>query len=203
MFGTEAVNMYLWDTDELGDGHRGRAGAVAEDGTEPRPISIPAMNGGGSIGTITEWWGFNGRMGGPIATHLRGSCSCGWRGATLHPLDWDEAHKERHPSTYDTSGPAADWKAHVRDVESRLVALPDDVAELLEKLGSRLSELADKEPLAALRAADIAQRDALLYAGCAAMKVGRDDTSLAAAGVALGYSTTEAQSRLRAYYPHF
>lgn len=37
--------------------HKGQPGVVAEDGTEPGPISIPSMSGGGDLGTITEWWG--------------------------------------------------------------------------------------------------------------------------------------------------
>ncbi|MFE7339144.1 hypothetical protein [Streptomyces griseus] len=198
MFGTEFVSMYPWETDELAETHGGQPGVVNEDGTEPGPISILAMSGGDEVGRITEWWGFDGRRGGTAATHLRGSCSCGWRGTTLYRVDWDEVHKD-HPYMYSTSGPEADWKAHVAGVEAKLVPLPDDVAELLDKLTDRVSELADHEPLAALRAANLVQRHTQIYASCAARDVQRDTTLLAAAGVALGCSTTQVKSRLRKY----
>ncbi|MFB7229782.1 hypothetical protein ACFCY9_18850 [Streptomyces fimicarius] len=202
MFGTEFVSMYPWETDELAETHGGQPGVVNEDGTEPGPISILAMSGGDEVGRITEWWGFDGRRGGTAATHLRGSCSCGWRGTTLYRVDWDEVHKD-HPYMYSTSGPEADWKAHGAGVEAKLVPLPDDVAELLDKLTDRVSGLADHEPLAALRAANLVQRHTQIYASCAARDVQRDATLLAAAGVALGCSTTQVKSRLRKYTGYF
>ncbi|WP_411083985.1 hypothetical protein [Streptomyces sp. cmx-18-6] len=196
------MSMYPWETDELGTTHGGQPGVVAKDGEEPGPISIPSMSGGGTMGRITEWWGYDGQMSGPVGTHLRGSCSCGWRGTELYPVDWAEV-REQHPYEYDTSGPEADWKAHVKDVESRLVPLPDDLAELLDRLSRRLSELSDDEPLAVLRAANIARRDSELFAGSAVMTIRRHGPSTAAVGVALGCSADEAETRMRRYYGHF
>ncbi|WP_331719822.1 hypothetical protein OG217_37290 (plasmid) [Streptomyces sp. NBC_01023] len=200
MFQTEFVSMYPWETDELGEVHGGQPGVVNEDGTEPGPISIPSNSGSGAIGKITEWWGYDGVMGGPAATHLRGSCACGWRGATLYPVDWDEVH-QAHPY-YDTSGPEEDWKAHVREVESTLVPLPDDVAALLDQLNQRVDELADREPLVALRAANILQRNTHMSTLCAATTIERDKTTLATVGAALGCSASQAEARLRTYRRH-
>ncbi|MEU0690058.1 hypothetical protein [Streptomyces uncialis] len=202
MYSTEGTITHLWETDEFGVGHGGRPGVVDASGAEPGPIRIPSSSGGSDLGEITEWWGYDGRLGDTVATHLRGSCSCGWRGTDLYPIDWAEAHRQR-PHEYDTSGPESDWKQHVNDVESKLVPLPDDVAELLDRLSSRLSELSDSEPLVALRAAGIAQHDAQTFAGSAAMTVRWKGIPLTTVGIALGCDAEQAEARMRAYYRNF
>ncbi|MDG9681245.1 hypothetical protein QC334_00590 [Streptomyces sp. DH18] len=75
-------------TDELGEVHGGQPGVVNADGLEPGAVTIMSTSGGG-VGTLTEWWAYDGRIEGPAATHLRGSCSCGWRGNPDGPLTLD------------------------------------------------------------------------------------------------------------------
>ncbi|MFJ2574979.1 hypothetical protein ACIOYT_31755 [Streptomyces halstedii] len=151
---------------------------------------------------MTNWWAYDGSLGGQAATHLRGSCACGWRGESLYPVDWERVDP-RCPYEYDTSGPEVDWQQHVADVESRLVPLPEDLEKLLDQLGSRLSDLSDTDPLVALRAAGLAERTAQLFAGSAALTIQMKKTPLEDVGTALGCSEEEAKGQLREYYSAF
>ncbi|WP_145503711.1 hypothetical protein [Streptomyces sp. CFMR 7] len=189
--------MYPWVVDELEEAHGGQPGVVNENGTEPGPVSIPSNSGGGGLGTLTEWWAYDGSLGSP-ATHLRGSCSYGWRGETLYPVDWDQAH-EQPPYEYDTSGPERDWKRHTEEVLSALVPLPEDLAALLEQVAERVSLLSDREPLVALRAGNILLNDTQMSLRNAARTVERDGTSLSAVGTAVGCTPSQARKRLRTY----
>ncbi|MET8658618.1 hypothetical protein [Streptomyces griseus] len=170
---------------------------VNADGTEPGPVTIPSNSGGG-LGTLTEWWAYDGSMDPTPATHLRGSCSCGWRGETLYPVDWDRAH-EQQPYEYDTSGPESDWLQHTEEVRSALVPLPEDLAALLEQVNEQVSVLSDREPLVALRAANILQQHTRMSQQNAARTIERDGTGPAAVGTALGCTPSQAKDQLRTY----
>ncbi|MBK0377174.1 MULTISPECIES: hypothetical protein [Streptomyces] len=197
MFHTDFVSMYPWLANELEETHGGQPGVVNEDGTEPGPLSIPSHSGAGSIGTLTEWWAYDGSLG-RAATHLRGSCSCGWRGETLYPVDWDEAHEEP-PYAYDTSGPERDWKQHTEEVRSALVPLPADLVALLDQVNEQVARLSDGEPLLALRAGNILLNGTQLSLQNAAWTVERDGTSMSAVGAAIGCTSDQAARRLRSY----
>ncbi|WP_331751620.1 hypothetical protein OG215_40680 (plasmid) [Streptomyces globisporus] len=198
MFQTRFVSMYPWVTDELGEVHGGQPGVVNADGSEPGPVTIMSTSGGG-VGTLTEWWAYDGRIEGPAATDLRGSCSCGWRGETLYPVDWDQAHG-RQPYEYDTSGPERDWLQHTEEVEATLVPLPDDLAALLVQVNERLDTLSSSEPLAVLRAANILQRHTQMSLQTAASSIERNRTTPAAVAAAIGCSPSQAKDRLRSYH---
>ncbi len=198
MIQTGFVSAYPWVTDELGDAHGGQPGVVNADGSEPGPVTVMSNSGGG-IGTLTEWWAYDGRIEGPAATHLRGSCSCGWRGETLYPVDWDQAH-EQQPYAYDTSGPERDWLEHTQEVETTLVPLPDDLRALLDQVNERLDALSGPEPLAVLRAANILQRHTQMSLQAAARSIEQNRTTPAAVAAAIGCSPGQAQDRLRSYH---
>lgn len=197
MFQTGFVSMYPWVTDELEEMHGGQPGVVNADGTEPGPVTIPS-NSGGSLGTLTEWWAYDGSMDPTAATHLRGSCSCGWRGETLYPVDWDQAH-EQQPYEYDTSGPERDWLQHTEDVRSALVPLPENLAALLDQVNEQVSILSDREPLVALRAANILQQHTRMSQQNAARTIQRDGISPAAVATALGCTPSQTKDQLRTY----
>lgn len=76
------------------------------DSTEPKPLIFDTGSGAESHET-TDWWAYDGTLRAPLATALRGVCSCGRHAATLHLLDWQEVAAEG-PDWYDTSGPEAD-----------------------------------------------------------------------------------------------
>ncbi|CAM5298479.1 hypothetical protein SCALM49S_07773 [Streptomyces californicus] len=108
--------MYPWLANELEETHGGQPGVVNEDGTEPGPLSIPVPLRRRQHRHAHRVVGLR-RKPGRAATHLRGSCSCGWRGETLYPGGRDQAHEEP-PYAYDTSGPERDWKQHTEEVRS-------------------------------------------------------------------------------------
>ena len=78
-----------WQVEEFGAHHEGRAVAVPADGTEPKPVVFDTGNGP-HVHRTGEWWVYDGTLRTPRATGLRAGCSCGWRGETVHPLDWAE-----------------------------------------------------------------------------------------------------------------
>ncbi|MGW1126407.1 hypothetical protein [Streptomyces sp. NPDC002526] len=187
-----------WEIAEFGASHQGRSGAVLPDGSEPQPVVFD-LGSGTFMHKTSAWWVYDGhtqRV--PQATALRGSCSCGWRGASLYPIDWQRV-AAGGPDWYDSSGPRADWKQHMTDVEHRSVPVPEDVADLLARLQERLDGLADDAPLAALRIV-AALESAIAEAGAVAAHTARaDDQSWGTIATGLGLTESEARTRLHRY----
>lgn len=96
----------MWETEEFGGEHDGRPGVLLADGTEPGPVYFDTGSGP-TVHRSTDWYVYDGMLGAPVATELRGACSCARRGTPRCPLDW-EAVERRNPYLYDTSGPDGD-----------------------------------------------------------------------------------------------
>ncbi|MGW0940177.1 hypothetical protein [Streptomyces sp. NPDC002666] len=183
----------MWGTEEFGASHQGRPGPVLADGTEPKPL-IFDTGSGSEVHQISDWWAYDGTLNAPVATALRGACSCGWRATTLHPLDWQEVAAEG-PDWYDTSGPEADWDQHIPDIEHRTVPVPEDVTAFVAQLRTRLDTLATDAPLAALRAVA-----ALEYPIAEAARNARtDDQPWDTIATALGLTEPDTRTRLHRY----
>jgi len=191
-----------WQTDEFGSSHEGTAGAVLQDGSEPEPVWIDTGSSGSSGYRTSEWWAYNGVYSRPRASHLRGSCSCGWRGESLYPIDWDAIGDwPRDYDSVDLSGLRDDWDCHIDEVEARTVPIPEDLQNLLESLETRLEALACDFPLAGLRAVAAVERIAKRIGWDAARDVDPDETPWDQISKALGLTERDAQSRLRSYIP--
>ncbi|MFE5621084.1 hypothetical protein ACFQ8S_03360 [Streptomyces virginiae] len=184
----------------LGAAHEGSVGVLLADGTEPGPAYFD-VGSGPNMPSSTEWHAYDGRYGRPRAVVLRGSCSCGWRGAAEYPLDWAAlpADEPLYEADVDLSGPIADYEAHLSVVRDGAVPLPAELAELLADLVGQLDVLAVKEPLVALKAlADL--RYVVARAGeDAAYELGARDVPLKAVATALGTSETAARTYLNDY----
>ncbi|MCX5112687.1 hypothetical protein OOK13_30345 [Streptomyces sp. NBC_00378] len=147
----------------------------------------------------TDWYVYDGTLGAPVATELRGACSCGWRGTPRYLLDW-EAVERRNPYPYDTSGPEGDWDAHINDVQARTVSLPVDLTALLDQVETRLTALITDEPLAAIRAAATLERMTQRVAEDAVYSLDTaDGPEWDTVAQALGVSRRGARSRLTRY----
>ncbi|MGW2476877.1 hypothetical protein [Streptomyces sp. NPDC001665] len=168
------------------------------DGSESKPV-IFDLGSGSAMYKTSAWWVYDGhtqRV--PRATALRGSCSCGWRGSSLYPIDWQEVVAEG-PDWYDTSGPRPDWKQRMTDVEHRSVPVTEDVADLLARLRERLDGLAGDAPLAALRIV-AALESTIAEAGAVAAHSARADAqSWGTIATGLGLTESEARTRLHRY----
>lgn len=186
-----------WQRDEFGTSHEGRAGAVLADGSEPGPRHL-GLGNSGHLPKSNDWWVYDGKFNASKATHLRGACSCGWRGTTLYPIDWSEIDW-RYGHAHDTDGPCGDWEDHIEEVEERAVPLPVEVTELMEQLENRLASLAGQAPLAALRAVFALERAAQSYGEQAAFHVTADRMSDGKVAQALGLTEREVGSRLSRY----
>ncbi|MEU6373987.1 hypothetical protein [Streptomyces sp. NPDC046909] len=188
-----------WTTEQFHKTHEGRAAAVLADGSEPKP-RIFDSGSGAEFHETTDWWVYHGEHRAPLATDLRGACSCGWRGSTLHPIDWSQVERDGiYVHVPDTPGPYGDWAEHIREVEERSVPLPEDLADLLERLDERLTALADDAPVAALKAVARLERLTTRISREAAYNVDPDEVSWETIGTALGMSAKEARSRLFSY----
>ncbi|MGW2996777.1 hypothetical protein ACWDA9_35420, partial [Streptomyces sp. NPDC001193] len=99
----------------LGAAHEGSVGVLLSDGTEPGPVYFD-VGSGPDMPSSTEWHAYDGRRGRPRAALLRGSCSCGWRGAAEYPLDWTTLAGDQplYEADVDLSGPIGDNEAHGR-----------------------------------------------------------------------------------------
>ncbi|MFF4735329.1 hypothetical protein ACFY2W_05420 [Streptomyces sp. NPDC001262] len=184
-----------WQAEEFGSSHEGRAGAVLADGSEPEPVYFDGATMAGQY--LSDWWVYNGKFGAPRATHLRGSCSCSWRGENLYPIDWAQVAESRYSA--DTSGPCDDWGRHISEVESRSVPLPAGLGDLLEQLNDQLADLAAEAPLAALKAVAALERTAADIGLMAADNVKADDLTWEEIGTGLGLTEKDARSRLSRY----
>ncbi|MCX5195501.1 hypothetical protein OOK31_16580 [Streptomyces sp. NBC_00249] len=187
-----------WQTEEFEGEHEGRAAAVLADGSEPKPM-IYDVGSGSEFHRTSDWWVYDGTLGAPEAAALRAACSCGWRGAPLHPLDWEQVRAD-DPEEYDTSGPEEEWDRHVTEVEARTVPLPAELAGLLRELDRQLENLADDAPLAALRAAGALERTTSRTARTAAFNIRNDEIPDAEIATGLGLSEATAGSRVLRYY---
>jgi hypothetical protein len=185
-----------WQVEALGTHHEGRAVAVLADGSEPKP-AIFDTGSGPHVHQTSEWWAYDGTRTNPLATRLRGGCSCGWRGTGLYPIDWDALGERPHGT--DTPAPRADWLGHARQIEARTIPVPDELAELLQRLESKLTDLADDAPVSALRAIAALERTADSVGLLAAHNVVADEVSWQSVGEALGTSADEARERVWKY----
>lgn len=79
---------------------------------------------GANFHETNEWWIYSGELRRPLATSLRGACSCGWRGDTSYPLSWEDVDRNA-PHLYDTRQLKDEWARHIDDVEARAVPVPD------------------------------------------------------------------------------
>lgn len=186
-----------WQSEQFGTSHEGRAAAVLADGSEPKPMYFDVGSGGNGYRT-SDWWVYDGTLRAPLATDLRGACSCGWRGAARYPVVWEDVVPHR-PYLYDTSGPEGDWVRHIDDVEARSVPLPDALTVLLEQVEVALERLADDAPLAALRAVAALERTASEVGHRAALTAEADTDSWETIATALGLTEQDAHSRLTRY----
>jgi hypothetical protein len=139
---------------------------------------------------------YNGQYGRELATHLVAGCSCGWRGARTHPIDWVAVEAS---GSVDTSGPHEDWWSHVDGVDSQVVPIPEGIQELLDRISTNLDDLAIAEPLAALRAASGLDRLAKRVSSTAARHVRGGEDGWSGIAKALGLTEDDARSRLREY----
>ncbi|MFE7402526.1 hypothetical protein [Streptomyces sp. NPDC057557] len=188
----------MWETEEFGSEHEGRPGVLLADGTEPGPVYFDAGSGP-AIHRSVDWWVYDGTLGAPIATELRGACSCGWRGSPRYPLDWEVVDRRR-PYLADTSGPEGDWDTHITEVQARTVPVPADLTALLDQAEERLTALVADEPMAALRAVAALQRLTDRVAVDAAFCVDTaDGPRWDTVAQALGISEQAARSRLTHY----
>ncbi|WP_406214142.1 hypothetical protein [Streptomyces decoyicus] len=186
-----------WQSEEFGSSHEGMAGAVLAAGSEPGPVYLD-IGSGSHMHQTSQWWAYNGRLGRQKADHMRGSCSCGWRGTRRYPIDWDQANDGRRYDL-DTPGPYEDWNEHIGEVESRSVPLPTELADLLDRLDEQLSALADQAPLAALKAVAALERTTGRVGREAAYAAECDAASWETIGQALGLTEKDARARLTRY----
>ncbi|MFD8693130.1 hypothetical protein [Streptomyces sp. NPDC059651] len=170
---------------EFGTAHQGRPAAVLADGTEPKALVVD-LGSGAYMHETSNWRVYDGdTLTAPQATSLRGACSCGWRGTTLLPIDWQAVDAEC-PDWEEPQGPHDDWKQHIVDVEHRAVPIPQDVADLLRCLRERLAVLADDAPLAALRIVGDLEHTITEAGAFAAQTARADDQSWDAIATGLG-----------------
>lgn len=188
-----------WKTDEFGSSHEGMIGTLLEDGTEPKPIWFDAGSGASGARQINDWHVYDGQYGRSRAAHLRGSCSCGWRGMNRYQVIWDE----NEPHVPSESGPRDDWEHHIDEIESQAVPLTPEIDDLLELLEDKLMVLASDTPLAGIRAAATVERIAkrIGWQGAYAVFSYPDEPSWDEIGKALGLSEEAARSRIISYRP--
>jgi hypothetical protein len=192
-----------WQTGEFGSSHEGTVGALLEDGSEPKPVWIDSGGSGPSGHQTSEWWAYNGHYSTSRASHLRGSCSCGWRGEASYLIDWEAVGNWPHCDygAVDFSGPRDDWDRHIDEIEARTVPIPKDVEDLLERVDERLAALAADSPLAALRAVAAVGRIVKRSGWDAACGVDPGETPWEEISKALGLTEQAVKSQMRSYMP--
>ncbi|MGW3168410.1 hypothetical protein ACWC9Q_37865 [Streptomyces sp. NPDC001142] len=188
----------MWESEEFGAEHEGRPGVLLADGTEPGPVYFDTGSGP-TMHQSTDWWIYDGTLGAPLATHLRGACSCGWRSTSHYPLAWETVDRRR-PYLTDTTGPEHDWNTHITDVQDRTVPVPTELLALLDQAEKHLTTLATENPLAALRAVATLERLTRQTASEAAFNLDTPNgPSWNTISQALGTSEETARSRLTRY----
>ncbi|MFI6035782.1 hypothetical protein ACIBBD_16730 [Streptomyces sp. NPDC051315] len=189
-----------WTSEEFGDSHEGIAGAVLADGSEPKPVYLDFGSGAHGGLETSEWWAYDGQLRRPRAASYRAACACGWRGET-RPIDWERLPDGRLYDL-DTTLAYGDWSEHLRAVERRTVPLPDEVTDLIDRLEDQLATLAERAPVAALRAVATLERLLPDIGQEAAQAVQDDDLSWESVGTALGISPDRARSLLTRFLLH-
>ncbi|WPO76232.1 hypothetical protein [Streptomyces sp. KN37] len=186
----------MWTTEQFGTAHEGYVGAVLDDGTEPKPAYLDPGSGA-NFHETREWWAYSGILNRPKAARGRAACSCGWRGADEHVIDWDavDVFTPLFPSTE----PREAWHQHIADVEARTVPLPTEMTALLEQLDKQLTSLAEETPLAALKAVAALETLTKQVAPVAAFYAENDGLSDEVLAQGLGVSPSDAKSRLLRY----
>ncbi|RZE14572.1 hypothetical protein [Streptomyces albidoflavus] len=186
-----------WQTERYGDAHEGFAGAALPDGAEPRPQYFD-MGSSGHMPSSQEWWAYDGRMSRPLAEGMRAYCSCGWRAAGTHPINWDQVAVDGVGLT-DESGPATDWEQHIGSVDDAVAAIPPEMVGMLDQLAAGLADLAEREPLTALRVVAELERSAARTGLTAARNIEADGLEDDAVARGLGLPTQTARSWLLRY----
>ncbi|MGP3683270.1 hypothetical protein ACTVZO_00905 [Streptomyces sp. IBSNAI002] len=187
----------------LGAAHEGSVGVLLADGVEPGPVYFD-VGSGPNVPSSREWHAYDGRHGRPRAAVLRGSCSCGWRGAAQYPLDWTVLPHDQplYEVDVDLSGPIADHEAHVSAIRDAAVPLPAELTGILTDLVRALDALALEEPLVTLKAlADM--RYVIARSGQDAVyELAARDVPTDEVATALGTNTAAARRYLNDYlYP--
>ncbi|MFF8513378.1 hypothetical protein ACF064_35560 [Streptomyces sp. NPDC015492] len=177
--------------------HEGEVGVLLADGSEPGPVYYDLGSGSYFHGS-TDWWAYDGTLRRPTAASMRGRCACGWRGERIMPLDWERVSSAGHDA-YDVSAPEEDWEAHMDDVATRALPLPDDVSGLLRALRERLDALVDDNPLLVLKAVQEAEGIVADFGPIAARYLTGDAMPLAQIAEALGTTEKAAGSCLTRY----
>ncbi|MGW4688493.1 hypothetical protein ACWEPM_26860 [Streptomyces sp. NPDC004244] len=187
----------MWQTSEFAGEHDGRPVAVLDDGSEPKPL-IYDVGSGTNFHTSTDWWNYDGTFDTPKAAYVRAACSCGWRGEQSYPIDWD-VDEELLPFSMDTSGPRDDWGKHITGVEAQAVPLPAGLKDLLAQVDAELEKLADRNPLAALRAVALLEQTAAHAGATAAYHLELDQVPDEQIAAGLCISPAKALSRILRY----
>lgn len=118
--------------------HEGTVVAVLADGAQAPPVT--------ALGGSTASWDSDGTVS-ERAVGVKAACGCGWRASMVHPVVWGDV--EATEGLGARTGPAADWEYHVTTVEG---LVPRDVEGMLAALCDRIGELAQTQPVTALRA---------------------------------------------------
>lgn len=185
-----------WHSDQFGPAHEGGPGAVLADGSEPGPVYLDTGSSG-HVHQTSDWWIYDGKTGRQRAAHIRGACSCGWRGELLYEIDWERS--DDRLQDMDIAPVHDDWLLHISEVESTTVPLPAELSGLLQRLERQLAVLCDGSPLAGLKAAGVLERLAGRTGEEAASAARLDDLPLETIGKALGLTESAARSRLIGY----
>jgi hypothetical protein len=125
----------------------------------------------------------------------RAACGCGWRGEQAHPVDFgDDEKTEGYGSG---TGPYTDWERHSVAAEG---PLPYDVEQLLAMLQRRIDELAESQPLRALRVAARVEGMTPIYSAAAAQGAARALIGWDTIGQEFGISPGAARERFSLLY---
>lgn len=170
--------------DETGR-HEGYVTAVLADGDEPAV---------GPDGARMPWWSYNGADG-PLAVAVKGACGCGWRGEASHAVDFGDDEKTEGYAA--GSGPYADWEQHSIVAEG---VVPYDVQQLLGMLQRRIDELAESQPLRAVRVAARIEGMTPIYSAAAAQGAARALIGWDTIGREFGLSPEAARDRFALFY---
>jgi hypothetical protein len=183
-----------WHSEAFGDAHRGRSRALLADGSVPGPVYFDAGSGGGGQ-SLDSWWVYDGRLHAPKAEAVCAGCACGWLGAGRLALDWGRITDLRHVSV---EALREEWTVHLADVGERAAPIPQDVDGLLTELVGKLWDLADENPLPALRIVAVLERLGKDINRQAASRVEIEgEASWRGIATALGTTESEARSRVR------
>ncbi|MEU6646623.1 hypothetical protein ABZ863_29310 [Saccharomonospora sp. NPDC046836] len=186
-----------WQSEQYGDAHKGYAGAALPGGAEPQPQYFD-MGSGGHVPSTQEWWAYDGKGRRPLAEGTRAYCSCGWRAVGVHPIDWGQVAVDGVALT-DESRPLEDWEQHIDEVDAAAAVVPPELLGMIEQFGAGLADLADSEPLAALRAVAALERLTARTARAAAHNLQADGLGDEVVAVGLGLPAQQARSRVLRY----